>query len=276
MKQGQIKKPFVSIVCIIFFLLLIVLFINEESEKSNKTTQIPIQQKKIITFSKEMKPAPERGYQIYIDLLSRRTFNRGDLMTFFHEEYVNEIPDERINLEVSKVYCSNGDYDSARKLLEKELWDNPCNTEVQNELGNIYCSHNEQANLHRMASISIAQCKGDARVYTNLSHIFNSCDDFEQGKKILEAGIESNPTEYHLRYVFGDYLMARGLFQESESEFLKAIECNENDAAGYFNLGELYEKTGRTEKAQEYYSIAAQISPDYAEIVQDLISNRDK
>jgi tetratricopeptide (TPR) repeat protein len=270
MKKYPIKILFVSTVSLLFFLLLIVLFFNEDLEKSSKITQTKTSQENINTFSADMKTDPVGGYQIYYNLASRTTFSRSDLKTFFNEEHVAEIPEERINFEISKVYYNNGYYDLSIKLLEKELRENPCNTEVQNELGNIYVKKNKKDDLYRMASMSIALCKNDIQVYTSLSQIFNRCDDFEQGKKILEAGIVSNPIEYELRYVFADYLISKGFFLEAENELLRALNYNQNDAAGYFNLGELYEKMGKIEKAREYYEIAGQISPDYADMIHDI------
>lgn len=271
-RLNKINLVFFASAVIIFFFLFIALPVNKVLEKSVKTGQVKNQQhnKQTNTVSIDIATAKNRGYQTYSNLSSRTTFNRGDLGGFFSKEVINEIPEDRINLEISKVYSDNGYYDTATEILERELSYSPCNTELQTEIGKIYCSQKKQENLHRMASTIIARCEDNTSIYTNLSHILNECNDFEQGKKILEDGIKTNPTEVHLRYVLGDYLMAKGMFQESEEEFLKAIEYNKNEAAGYFNLGELYEKTGRNELAQAYYSAAVQISPDYAEMVQEL------
>ncbi len=62
-------------------------------------------------------------------------------------------------------------------------------------------------------------------------------------------------------YFLGVSYEKKGLYNDAEKEYLKAIELNPEHYKAYCNLGTVYSKTGRTEEAIKYYKRALQINP---------------
>jgi len=90
---------------------------------------------------------------------------------------------------------------------------------------------------------------------------FKACepifDEFLQSFKFEHV---TDDAEIH--YFSGVSYQQKGLYEEAEKEYLKAIELNHKYYKAYCNLGSICMKTGRGEEAEKYYKKALQINPE--------------
>ena len=97
-------------------------------------------------------------------------------------------------------------------------------------------------------------CTARAKKFKNCEPIFNEC------LQSFKFDHVTNDAETH--YFSGVSYQQRGLYEEAEKEYLKAIELNHKYYKAYCNLGSICMKAGRGEEAEKYYKKALQINPE--------------
>jgi tetratricopeptide (TPR) repeat protein len=97
----------------------------------------------------------------------------------------------------------------------------------------------------------------------------------EEAKKIFSkiSNIENlyDVENKHVFNEFGIELRKRGLFEEANMNYLKAISIDPKDEVLYYNLGRAYYEQGHYTKAVEQLKLALKIKPEFKE-AQEFLS----
>lgn len=62
----------------------------------------------------------------------------------------------------------------------------------------------------------------------------------------------------------------QGRYQEATEQYKIALTLKNDDAAGYFFLGQIYLKSGEFDRAQASFKSAAQMSDDFTEEIKEM------
>ena len=88
--------------------------------------------------------------------------------------------------------------------------------------------------------------------------------DIEQLRKALADAEQANVRErFALAYNLGSIYKAARQYERAETQFLKALEMNADDAALHYNLGILYDDNlGNAKKARQHYERFLALAPN--------------
>ena len=171
----------------------------------------------------------------------------------------------------------------AVSLYEKALKNNPDNTELIVEYISALRLDNKLSdamgyleNLSPSVTGNYKTIKASATVYRDNHNFQKAIDTLLESENLTVWEGETGPHRCYLEcsmalgnkaLLAGDYVVAEKYFSdtlEHPEQLLHSKANDENESAGYYHLGILYEKMGDMSKANEYYHIAVdQPTPNY-------------
>lgn len=168
---------------------------------------------------------------LLIVVYSLLTFQRNSLWAnpiAFNEDNLRKAPhNERIYLNLSRLYMEAKRYQEAEKLLKVGLSINPRDGKLYDNLGTLYDLRGEQERAIGVFKQGITAEPGYEKLYLNLAIV------------------------YEFR---SEYLQAQGLLQ-------KAVSINPKYSAAFYNLGVVYYKMGNKGRALESFRAALVHAP---------------
>ncbi|MBN1348606.1 tetratricopeptide repeat protein [candidate division KSB1 bacterium] len=108
-------------------------------------------------------------------------------------------------------------------------------------------------------------------VYSKLVEIYFKMENADSVQIACEEGLKEYPDNLYLRRSLAHILTAREMTDEAIEQYEQIVQIDNNSAADYKKLGNLYLKQGNAEAAIESYEAASRIDPKDAES-QDVLS----
>ncbi|XP_066254780.1 protein O-mannosyl-transferase TMTC4 [Euwallacea similis] len=136
--------------------------------------------------------------------------------------------------------------------------------DAQYNLGNLYLDmeKHEQALVAWKEAVNLRP--NHVAAWGNTLALLDSRNRAHEAVKLGISALKHVPKAPSIHFALANVLGKLRRFPEAEFHFLQAIKLNENNALYYSNLGVLYHRWERTEKARQMYLKAIKLDPQLA------------
>jgi predicted Zn-dependent protease len=93
----------------------------------------------------------------------------------------------------------------------------------------------------------------------NLAIVLESEQKADEARGLLREVLKSKPDLADARYLLGKILLAQGAAAEAAEQLEAAARLNPDDPGIHYQLGQAYQKLGRTELAQQQFDLFREI-----------------
>ncbi len=186
----------------------------------------------------------------------------------YFEAAIKEKPDAWTYASLGWIYMELKQYDSAREQFEKSVKLEPHEYFYWNYLGTVY----EELKLREQAvetyKKSLMLNYQQEEIKNQVFNILETLGDEVNTSPTYSLAIEYYKQALDIRADSNLSLKLAKIYQltDKDDEAVKVLEKsihnNPNDAVAYFQLGNLYEKTGQLEKSIEAYKQSVSLKPD--------------
>jgi len=208
-------------------------------------------------------------------------FNIADL----YSEYYNKIDSAKYYLDMAyKIDNNNSDvfynygklyqyhsrqYEKAKKYYTKAIELDGTNAIAYDRLGDVY-RYNYKMNWKAEENYRIALSISPDNSSFNNSLGILLCDDYKKYdealscfQKALSKKDLSNLSKAIYLTNCGNVYINQNKYSDAEKYYLEALKCDSSYLSANYNLYTIYDKTGKYEKAIQYYKNVCQINPEY-------------
>jgi tetratricopeptide (TPR) repeat protein len=228
-----------------------------------------------------IKPGPSSGVQntlktnkvqsyIHNLLVDNKLAGDTDLMTLINNFLRESSFEDETLVELGYLLFNNGYKDLAKEVLERLLREQPLQISVLITLGEVYEELGLSENFELLYGNILDRYPDQIMLFENLAHFYFERSDPERAFSIIELGIEKNQHNPALKSLLGDYLEIQGQHQPAIKYYEAAIELDPEEAANYFKIGNLLFNLGNKPAAEEWFNQVMGLSPDYADLVDQL------
>ncbi len=169
------------------------------------------------------------------------------------------------NYKLACKYHSEGDLDTAEKIYEQILDENPNNPEILNLYGILNISKNNFDKAETLIKKAIS-LKEDEYYYENLARVYDKKSDYKSEIKLLENVIKTFDCGFETYFLLALAYKNAGEYEKSEKYYLKSLEIQPKSDKALFNLASLYLFLDKPEKAIKYFEKCLKIKPDDVEV----------
>lgn len=165
----------------------------------------------------------------------------------------------------ANALAGQGQYDSAKALLEEVLRRTPNHPEAWFRLGQIHAVRGDfkPAAQAFKRVISIAPHVEDG--YVHLGNTYLRHDRLNQALQTYRDGLRNNPNSAMLHFNTGIALKQGGDLAQAIESFQTAISFRPEFAQAYFSLGNTYRESGLFAEAEDAYRQAIALQPENAD-----------
>ncbi len=175
---------------------------------------------------------------------------------------------------IGKILSRQGNYEEARKSLERCLAREPDAVDAMIELGHLEARRKrpEAAIAHYRAALS--RQPWNAPLYLDLANVQAASGDRATAVESLRKAIALRPSLWLAHYYLGVELAEKEQIQEAEAEFAEASRLNPDFALAHLNLGVAMIREGRIAEATEQFQLTLKLDPanakarDYLELLR--------
>jgi tetratricopeptide (TPR) repeat protein len=132
----------------------------------------------------------------------------------------------RKEYEKGHVSLEAGNYDDARKHLERAIADDPCYARAHASLGVALSMQHQFAPAESALKKSIECDAGFLEAYIELAILFNVEGKYAENEASLKEGLSRFPNEWQLHYQLGVTERGIGQLKKAEAAYLKAQSIN--------------------------------------------------
>ncbi|KAJ3655067.1 hypothetical protein Zmor_014210 [Zophobas morio] len=129
-------------------------------------------------------------------------------------------------------------------------------------LGNLYLDQKRNEEALKAWEMAVTYRPTHVAAWSNTLVLMDSMRQYEQVLELGKIALSHNPKSPALHFSIANTLGKIQQFAKAESYFLEAINLNSQNALYHSNLGVLYHRWGKTDKAREMYKKALQIDPN--------------
>jgi tetratricopeptide (TPR) repeat protein len=105
-----------------------------------------------------------------------------------------------------------------------------------------------------------------AAAYSNLGFCYELMGNTKEAEQAYQKGVAKDPSNVPCRVNYGLLLVRKGRVGEGKVQFSAVLQ----PAEVYYNVGSVYEATGRKEQAKAEYRTALKVDPQFADAVARL------
>jgi tetratricopeptide (TPR) repeat protein len=159
-----------------------------------------------------------------------------------------------------------GDVDTAIRLYEKILEEDPTNGRIMYYLGYAYGlmgDHHSEIKYYRRA---IDHNFRSAQMYYNLGEAYLGVDQVEDAVRSFEAGLGEDTDSADNHFGLGRAYHIHGRFADAEEQLIEAIRLAPEDILFKEYLGLLYEQMEQPRKAIRQYQAILEIAPESKDV----------
>jgi tetratricopeptide (TPR) repeat protein len=172
------------------------------------------------------------------------------------------LDDSNTNLQLARVWDVWGQYDLALKHAERAIALGAASAHAYEVLGRIYLHRNEPAEA-ALYYKRAAQQDDNAAVLANLGYVYILLSDWENARTALEKSIELDSAIPEAHNNLAVVLTKLG----DEKGALLHLSTTAEPFVALNNMGVLYWREQKIERAREFFEAALDVAPDY-EIAQ--------
>ncbi|KAJ8963524.1 hypothetical protein NQ314_005566 [Rhamnusium bicolor] len=129
-------------------------------------------------------------------------------------------------------------------------------------LGNLYLDSKRHEEALKAWEMAVLYRPTHVAAWSNTLVLLDSMKKYDDVLELGRTALMHNPKAPALHFSLANTLGKIQQFEKAEGHFLEAINLSPKNALYYSNLGVLYHRWGRIEKAREMYKKALQIDPN--------------
>ena len=160
---------------------------------------------------------------------------------------------------------NEGDLEEAERLYQIILENQPQNTEIINNLGNLLfdLGRFNEAEIHYRKVIEINP--NHNTVYYNLGILLKKVNRLDESENNFRKAIELNPDFINAHLNLGSTLKELSKLDEAVVSFKKTIELKPDYAEAHINLGNILSALGKHDDAESSINKGIELNPDLAD-----------
>ncbi|XP_072395884.1 protein O-mannosyl-transferase Tmtc4 [Diabrotica undecimpunctata] len=128
-------------------------------------------------------------------------------------------------------------------------------------LGNLYLDLRRNEDALKSWEMAVLYRPTHVAAWSNTLVLLDSMKKYDEVLELGRTALIHNPKAPALHFSFANTLGKIQQFEKAEGHFLEAINLNPENGLYYSNLGVLYHRWGKKEKARQMYQKALQINP---------------
>ncbi|KAK2705210.1 hypothetical protein QYM36_017305 [Artemia franciscana] len=161
------------------------------------------------------------------------------------------------------VRASLKKYHDAEKAYLKALMLRKRYPDCYYNLGNLYLETKQLDKAYAAYLNATSLRPTHALAWSNLIAMLDNEGNVSKAMMLSKKALKYIPGEPSLHFTMANALGKTGRYQESEDHFLEAIRLMPDNPVYYANLGVLYHRWKKYEKALLYYRLALQLDPEF-------------
>ena len=158
-----------------------------------------------------------------------------------------------LNVVLGQAHAQQGDFDAAIKVLQHALDQKADVAGANAALGLIYLKQGRLADSARALRAELAAHAGDVRTRSTLATVLDLDGRQDDAITEIRAVLRAQPDFADARYLHGKILLARGDAAGAAAALEIAARLAPDDANIHYQLGQAYQKLGKTELAQQQF-----------------------
>ncbi|XP_057669098.1 protein O-mannosyl-transferase TMTC4-like isoform X1 [Diorhabda carinulata] len=129
-------------------------------------------------------------------------------------------------------------------------------------LGNLYLDLKRNENALKAWEMAVLYKPNHVAAWSNTLVLLDSMKKYDEVIELGRTALIHNPKAPALHFSYANTLGKLQQFEKAEGHFLEAINLNPTNGLYYSNLGVLYHRWGKKDKARQMYTKALQIDPN--------------
>jgi tetratricopeptide (TPR) repeat protein len=158
-----------------------------------------------------------------------------------------------LNVVLGQAHAQQGDFDAAVTVLQHALEQKPDVAEANAALGIIYLKQGHLAESTRALRAELAAHAADVKTRYTLATVLDLDGHQDEALTELRTVLRARPDYADARYLHGKILLARGDPAGAAAALEIAVRLAPDDANIHYQLGQAYQKLGKTDRAQEQF-----------------------
>jgi tetratricopeptide (TPR) repeat protein len=159
-----------------------------------------------------------------------------------------------VNVLLGQAHAQQGDFDAAIKSLQRALQIKPDVPEANAALGVIYLRQGKLTEAAAALRAELTIRPEDLQSRFNLATALDRADRRDEALAVIRTVVRARPDYADARYLFGKLLLAQGDATAAVEHLEAAARQAPEDANIFYQLGQAYQKLGRTELAERQFA----------------------
>lgn len=158
-----------------------------------------------------------------------------------------------LNVVLGQAHAQQGDFDAAIRVLQHAIEQKPGVAEAHATLGIIYLKQGRLADSTRALRDELAVHADEVKTRYTLATVLDLDGHQDEALTELRSVLRARPDYADARYLHGKILLARGDAAGAAAALEIAVRLAPDEANVHYQLGQAYQKLGKTELAQEQF-----------------------
>lgn len=168
-------------------------------------------------------------------------------------------------LKMAEVLTAQGDYDTALRVLAKANEVQPNDARVFFKMGMVQLAKGDKAAAVDLCKKAITLDPRNIKLIMDCGNAFLEKNHIEEALYFFNMAKDQSPDFIYAYNRIGIALSRVGRFEESEASYNHALRLDENDPGIYFNLGMMWMRQQKNDKAVEKFKQAIALDPEMKE-----------
>lgn len=160
----------------------------------------------------------------------------------------------------SKIYLNKNQKDLSKKMLIKNISENPNSYLSHKALAEWYKENNEYEKAETEYAKTIELKPKNYDNYLKLATIYKVNEKNELAVNVLQELLRKKPEYTDASLMLGDILYSNDMFKEAIAVYQEALKYNPKEYNLYYCMGMTYTRLNDFKNAKEYYKKAAEIN----------------
>lgn len=168
-------------------------------------------------------------------------------------------------LKLAEVLTAQGDFDTALRVLAKANEIQPNDARVFFKMGMVQLAKGDKAAAMELCKKAITLDPRNVKLIMDCGNAFLEKNHIEEALYFFNMAKDQSPDFIYAYNRIGIALSRAGRFEESEASYNHALKLDENDPGIYFNLGMMWMRQQKNDKAVEKFKQALLLDPEMKE-----------
>ena len=166
---------------------------------------------------------------------------------------------------LGSAQMEKGDYENALRSLKKAVAVSPDYSSARNALGFYYLERGSYADAAGEFEAGIKLDPDDAEMPNSLGIAYANLKKYEDAEKQFKAALEKSPAFVTAYLNLGALYETKKEYEKALAEYNKVLsktKTRSESAFAHIRIGDVYKKTGQTERAKEFYRKVVKVCGD--------------